>query len=88
MIFCSTTVEAVVTELSENALPNGSLTTCALMKLCIAFLISVSVILLRGFGTFKTSERAARDGINPLTKEKIQIPEKKVIKFKPGSDLK
>ena len=45
-------------------------------------------ISILGFGTFDITERKARTGINPLTKEKIQIPEKKVIKFKPGSDLK
>ena len=45
-------------------------------------------VAILGFGTFDVTERKARTGINPLTKEKIQIPEKKVIKFKPGSDLK
>ncbi|HXK76707.1 MAG TPA: HU family DNA-binding protein [Bacteroidaceae bacterium] len=44
-------------------------------------------IALVGFGTFAVSERAARTGINPATKEKIQIPAKKVVKFKPGSEL-
>ncbi len=44
-------------------------------------------ISLVGFGTFAVSERAARTGINPATKEKIQIPAKKVVKFKPGSEL-
>ena len=33
------------------------------------------------------SEKAARTGINPSTKEKIQIPAKKVVKFKPGAEL-
>ncbi|MBR5784691.1 MAG: HU family DNA-binding protein [Bacteroidales bacterium] len=45
-------------------------------------------ISLIGFGTFGISERKARVGLNPLTKEKIEIPAKKVIKFKPGADLK
>lgn len=44
-------------------------------------------IQLKGFGTFSVSERAARTGINPSTKEPIQIPAKKVAKFKPGKDL-
>ena len=42
---------------------------------------------LVGFGTFMVSEKAARTGINPSTKEKIQIPAKKVVKFKPGAEL-
>lgn len=44
-------------------------------------------VTLLGFGTFSVSVRAAREGINPATKEKIQIPEKKVVKFKPGAQL-
>ena len=41
-----------------------------------------------GFGTFKVSERPARDGINPLTKEPMHIDAKKVVSFKAGSKLK
>ncbi len=44
-------------------------------------------ISLVGFGTFGINERKARVGLNPATKEKIQIPAKKVVKFKPGSEL-
>ena len=41
-----------------------------------------------GFGSFMVSNRAARMGINPLTKEKIQIPAITVPKFKAGKALK
>ena len=44
-------------------------------------------VALLGFGTFAVNERPARTGINPATKEKIQIEAKKVIKFKPGAEL-
>lgn len=44
-------------------------------------------VALVGFGTFDVSERAARQGINPATKEAITIPAKKVVKFKAGADL-
>ena len=44
-------------------------------------------VALVGFGTFAVSEKVARTGINPSTKEKIQIPAKKVVKFKPGTEL-
>ena len=44
-------------------------------------------IALVGFGTFSVSERPAREGINPATKEKIQIAAKKVAKFKAGAEL-
>ena len=41
-----------------------------------------------GFGTFSTSLRAAREGINPSTGAKIQIAETTVAKFKVGAKLK
>lgn len=44
-------------------------------------------VALIGFGTFSVTERPARTGINPATKEKIQIEAKKVIKFKAGAEL-
>lgn len=45
-------------------------------------------VAFTGFGTFKISHRSARDGINPLTKEKLKIPAMKVPKFKAGKTLK
>lgn len=44
-------------------------------------------VSLVGFGTFAISERPARTGKNPRTGEVLEIPAKKVVKFKPGSDL-
>lgn len=44
-------------------------------------------VALLGFGTFSINERPAREGINPATKEKIQIAAKKVVKFKAGAQL-
>lgn len=45
-------------------------------------------VALVGFGTFSAKKRAAREGINPLTKETIKIPAKTVASFKAGSKLK
>ena len=45
-------------------------------------------IALVGFGTFSVKERAARTGINPLTKETIQIAASKAPAFKAGKALK
>ena len=44
-------------------------------------------VALLGFGNFAVTERPARTGINPATKEKIEIAAKKVIKFKAGAEL-
>lgn len=45
-------------------------------------------VTLVGFGTFSAKKRAAREGINPLTKEPIKIAAKTVASFKAGSKLK
>jgi DNA-binding protein HU-beta len=44
-------------------------------------------IALIGFGTFAVVEKSARQGINPATKQKIEIPARKVVKFKAGAEL-
>ena len=44
-------------------------------------------VQLVGFGTFSVVEKAAREGVNPATGAKIQIPAKKVAKFKAGASL-
>ena len=45
-------------------------------------------IQLVGFGTFEVIERAAREGRNPLTGEKMEIKASKAPKFKAGKALK
>ena len=50
-------------------------------------LIEGDKVQLIGFGTFSVNERPAREGINPVTKEKITIAAKKVAKFKAGAEL-
>lgn len=43
---------------------------------------------LAGFGTFTLAERSARVGVNPKTKEKINIPASKTVKFKVAKKIK
>lgn len=64
-------------------------------KALAAFIDSVTAELkdggsvqLTGFGTFKVAERAARTGINPKTKEAIEIAASKAPAFKAGAVLK
>ncbi len=44
-------------------------------------------VALVGFGSFSVSTRSARKGRNPQTGKEINIPAKKVVKFKAGADL-
>ncbi len=46
---------------------------------------SVSLV---GFGTFSVKERKARTGLNPKTREPLEIPASKVPHFKAGKGLK
>ena len=45
-------------------------------------------VRLVGFGTFSVASRAASEGRNPRTGEKIQIAASKQPKFKPGKGLR
>jgi len=45
-------------------------------------------VTLVGFGTFQVATRKARRGVNPQTRESIQIPAKKVPKFTSGKGLR
>jgi DNA-binding protein HU-beta len=45
-------------------------------------------VTITGFGTFKITHRAAREGRNPQTGEPIQIPAGKTPGFRPGTQLK
>ena len=44
-------------------------------------------IQLIGVGTFQVNEMKERMGVNPRTKEKLVIPARKVVKFKPAEGL-
>ncbi|MFO7635727.1 MAG: HU family DNA-binding protein [Clostridia bacterium] len=64
-------------------------------KACTAFVDAVTGALVKGdkvsivgFGTFEVRVRAAREGINPATKQKIKIKAAKAPAFKPGKALK
>ena len=45
-------------------------------------------ISLVGFGTFEVRDRAAKEAINPLTKQPVHVPAKKVPAFKAAKALK
>lgn len=45
-------------------------------------------VTIASFGTFKVTHRAAREGINPQTKERIMIPAVNTPKFTAGKRLK
>ncbi len=59
----------------------------AVLESIVQALANDDKVQLLGFGTFAVVEKPAREGINPRTKEKIQIPARKVVKFKASDGL-
>ena len=60
----------------------------ALIKEIIGAVKKGDRVQLVGFGTFELRERAARTGLNPQTKEQIEIPASKAPAFKAGKAFK
>ena len=82
------------TELSEQIAAGAGLTKVDAKKALDATVAAIidalkkgDKVQLVGFGTFAVTEKPAREGINPATKEKITIAAKKVAKFKAGAEL-
>src|SRR5579863_7805272 len=57
------------------------------MDAIVATLITERRIELRGFGVFEVRKRAARNARNPRTGEKVFVPEKFVVTFKPSDEI-
>ena len=79
------TVVAQKTNLSKK---DSDKAVAAVLDAITETLAAGEKVSLVGFGTFEVKERAAREGINPRTKEKIIIPASKLPSFKAGKALK
>ena len=76
---------AEITELT-NAKADEALV--AILDTITEALSAKDKLILIGFGTFDTANRAARTGRNPKTGEEIKIKASVAAKFKPGKALK
>ncbi|MEZ5964932.1 MAG: HU family DNA-binding protein [Planctomycetota bacterium] len=56
----------------------------AFLDMIIGELADGNRLEFREFGVFETKERAARRAQNPRTLEKVQVPAKRIVKFKVG----
>src|ERR687885_680554 len=50
-------------------------------------LLEVGRIELRNFGVFEVKQRKARKARNPRTGERVDVPPKNVVTFKPGKEM-
>jgi len=58
------------------------------LEMIVESLSKGDTVELRNFGIFKVKSRKSRRGRNPKTGEGVQIPEKKVVRFKAGLVMK
>lgn len=82
-------------DLVEMIATKANLTKAAAERALNAFLASVTdglkqeeKLTLTGFGTFVVENRKERQGRNPRTGAAITIPASKMVKFRPGKQLK
>jgi DNA-binding protein HU-beta len=82
------------TELIDAVAAKAGLSKVDARKALEAVLTTVSEVVKKGdklailgFGTFSIVEKSARRGVNPQTKQAIDIPARKVVKFKVGAEL-
>lgn len=80
-------VSAVAKKCGMSQAETGSVVDALLDEVTAALAAGKRVRLI-GFGTFEIRERAARQGVNPQTGKKMEIPASKSPAFKPGKELK
>ena len=80
-------VEAVSDEIGISKKKAGNVLH-AMTKAITNALSKDEKVTFVGFGTFQVRQRKERKGINPQTRKSMQIPAKKVLKFKAGKELR
>ncbi len=82
-------IEAVQRRLGDNC--SRAHAECCVNSILEAISDGLSqdnTVQLVGFGTFQVRERRARVGLNPRTREPMQIAASKTVGFRPGNKLK
>lgn len=60
----------------------------ALVDEIVSCLQEEDIVSLQGFGTFEVKKKLERVVVNPSTKQRMLIPPKMEVKFKPSANLK
>lgn len=77
-----------VAEKTELTKKDSEIVVNAILETITDALAEGDRVSIVGFGTFEVRERAARKGINPRTKEPMNIPASKHPAFRAGKRLK
>jgi len=80
-------IDKVAKEIDYTKVETKGIVECVFKNItdCLA---KGDAVRLIGFGTFEVRKRAAREGRNPQTGERVAIPAKSVPVFKAGKELK
>ena len=81
-------IDAIQKELGPDATKKCAAEALNATLAAITKAVATEKVQLVGFGTFEVKERASRKGINPRTKEEIEIGASKLPSFKAGKALK
>ena len=84
------TKKDIVRAISEQIGLTQQQTTGIVQKIfnsIVETLVTERRIELRNFGVFEVKRRAARKARNPRTDEKVLVPEKYAVTFKPGKEM-
>ncbi len=79
-------VKAISEEMDETQLRTKEIVQRTFDAI-IETLVADGRIELRNFGVFEVKKRAARNARNPRTGDKVKVPEKYVVTFKPGKEM-
>jgi DNA-binding protein HU-beta len=77
-----------VSEKAELTKRDAEAAIDAVLEVIDAALVKGEVVKLSGFGIFEKKHRAAREGTNPATQQKIKIPASASVSFKVSKALK
>ncbi len=83
-----TELVSAVAEKSGLAKKDAEKAVAAMLDTIVESVSKGEKVQFVGFGTFEQRQRNARTGIDPRTKQQIEIPASKVPAFKPGNAFK
>lgn len=84
------TKKEIASSIAEETQTTQLLVTAVIQRLFDGIIDSLEKegrIELRNFGVFEVKQRKPRKARNPRTGEKVMVPAKKVVTFKPGLEM-
>lgn len=81
-------IEKMATQCPHLQIKDIELSVKVILEAMAAQLVQNDRIEIRGFGSFSTVKHRAHTGRNPKNGDSVYIPEKQVVHFKPGLELK